>query len=29
MEGVAVLKVPLLVDILTGKNWGDMKPWRK
>ena len=29
MEGVAVLKVPLLVDILIGKNWGEMKPWRK
>ena len=26
MEGVALLKVPLLVDILTGKNWGEMKP---
>ena len=29
MEGVAVLKVPLLVDILIGNNWGEMRPWRK
>ena len=29
MEGVALLKVPLLVDILVGKNWGEMKPWGK
>jgi DNA polymerase I len=25
MEDVVVLKVPLLVDILIGKNWGEMK----
>jgi DNA polymerase-1 len=25
MEGVATLKVPLLIDIFTGKNWGGMK----
>jgi len=29
MEGVALLKVPLLVDILMGENWGEMKAWRK
>jgi DNA polymerase-1 len=26
MEGVDRLNVPLIVDIFTGKNWGDMKP---
>ena len=29
MEGVALLKVPLLIDILIGKNWGEMKIWEK
>ena len=29
MEGVDLLNIPLLVDISTGKNWGEMKPWRK
>ena len=29
MESVALLKVPLLVDILIGKNWGEMKIWEK
>ena len=28
MEGVDQLNVPLLIDISTGKNWGEMKPWR-
>ncbi len=27
MEGAADLKVPLIVDIKTGTNWGGLKPW--
>lgn len=26
MEGVTSLKIPLIVDILTGRNWGEMNP---
>jgi DNA polymerase-1 len=29
MEGVAILKIPLLLDILIGKNWSEMKIWVK
>jgi DNA polymerase I len=29
MEGVDRLNVPLIVDIKTGKNWGEMKPWQE
>ena len=28
MEGIDQLNIPLLVDISTGKNWGEMRPWR-
>jgi len=28
MEGLAELKVPLIVDISVGKNWGELQPWR-
>lgn len=27
MEGAAELKVPLIVDIKTGANWGALEPW--
>ncbi|OPX21182.1 MAG: DNA polymerase I [Desulfobacca sp. 4484_104] len=27
MENVTQLKVPLIVDIRVGKNWGEMRPW--
>jgi DNA polymerase-1 len=28
MENLAELKVPLIVDISVGKNWGELQPWR-
>ena len=28
MESLAELNVPLIVDISTGKNWGELQPWR-
>jgi len=29
MEGVVSLKIPLVVDLSAGPNWGDLSPWRK
>jgi DNA polymerase-1 len=29
MQGVATLKVPLVVDLRVGKNWGEMAPYAK
>jgi DNA polymerase-1 len=29
MEGVVHLKIPLVVDLRAGYNWGEMSPWRK
>ncbi len=29
MPGVVDLKVPLVVDLRVGKNWGEMSPYEK
>ncbi|NBW86803.1 MAG: hypothetical protein EBR23_08270, partial [Planctomycetia bacterium] len=28
MEGVASFDVPLVVEVETGKNWGEMREWK-
>jgi len=29
MEGVVNLKIPLVIDLSAGPNWGELSPWRK
>jgi DNA polymerase-1 len=29
MEGVIKLKVPVVVDVKIGSNWGELQPWEK
>ena len=29
MEKAVTLKIPLVVDVKTGKNWQDLKKWKK